>query len=68
VETRYPVMFLPGGVLPAEPAYASLLRVLGERVDVSVGEFDMVIGNAEGCMARPLSIRGHPCTRESPVR
>jgi pimeloyl-ACP methyl ester carboxylesterase len=32
VPTRYPVMLLPGGVLPAEPAYAALLHVLGDRV------------------------------------
>jgi pimeloyl-ACP methyl ester carboxylesterase len=28
----HPVLFLPGAVLPAEPAYAPLLQVLGERV------------------------------------
>ncbi len=27
------VVLLPGAVLPAEPAYAALLDVLGERVD-----------------------------------
>jgi pimeloyl-ACP methyl ester carboxylesterase len=31
VEIRYPVMLLPGGVLPAEPAFAALLQVLGGR-------------------------------------
>lgn len=29
---RHPVVLLPGVVLPAEPAYAALLQVLGERV------------------------------------
>ena len=27
--TRYPVIFLPGSVVPAEPAYAALLQALG---------------------------------------
>jgi pimeloyl-ACP methyl ester carboxylesterase len=31
-EAPYPVILLPGGVLPAEPAYASLLDALGDRV------------------------------------
>jgi pimeloyl-ACP methyl ester carboxylesterase len=33
VTARYRVVLLPGGVLPAEPAYAALLQVLGARVD-----------------------------------
>ena len=31
--TRHEVVLLPGGVLPAEPAYATLIEVLGDRVD-----------------------------------
>ena len=41
METRYPVVFLPGGVLPAEPAYAALLQVLGERVDAVAKDLEV---------------------------
>ena len=44
METRYPVMFLPGGVLPAEPAYAALLQVLGERVDAVAKDLEVYAG------------------------
>jgi pimeloyl-ACP methyl ester carboxylesterase len=33
VATRHRVVLLPGGVLPAEPAYAALLDALADRVD-----------------------------------
>ena len=38
---RHPVVLLPGGVLPAEPAYAALLEVLGERVDAAVKDLEV---------------------------
>lgn len=44
VETRYPVVLLPGGVMPAEPAYAALLHVLGERVDAVVKDLEVYSG------------------------
>ena len=34
-------MFLPGGVLPAEPAYAALLQFLGDRVDAVVKDLEV---------------------------
>ncbi len=43
--TPYPVVFLPGGVLPAEPAYASLLHVLGERVDAVAKDLEVYAGD-----------------------
>ena len=41
MESPYPVVFLPGGVLPAEPAYAALLRVLGKRVDAVTKDLEV---------------------------
>ena len=43
--TRQQVVLLPGGVLPAEPAYAALLQVLGERVDPVVKDLEVYSGN-----------------------
>ena len=34
-------MLLPGGVLPAEPAYAALLQVLGERVNAVAKDLEV---------------------------
>jgi hypothetical protein len=34
-------MLLPGGVLPAEPAYGALLHVLGERIDAVAKDLDV---------------------------
>ncbi len=39
--TRHPVVLLPGIVLPAEPAYAALLQVLGERVDAVAKDLEV---------------------------
>ena len=39
--TRHPVVLLPGVVLPAEPAYAALLDVLGERADAVVKDLEV---------------------------
>jgi len=33
---------LPGGVLPAEPAYAALLQLLGERVNAVVKDLEVL--------------------------
>jgi pimeloyl-ACP methyl ester carboxylesterase len=41
MESTYPVVFLPGGVLPAEPAYAALLRALGNRVDAVTKDLEV---------------------------
>ena len=45
METRPRVMLLPGGVLPAEPAYAALLQVLGERVDAVAKDLEVYAGD-----------------------
>lgn len=39
------VVLLPGAVLPAEPAYASLLGVLGERVDAVAKDLEVYAGD-----------------------
>ena len=39
--TRHDVVLLPGIVLPAEPAYAALLQVLGERVDAVAKDLEV---------------------------
>jgi pimeloyl-ACP methyl ester carboxylesterase len=39
--TRYRVVLLPGGVLPAEPAYAALLQVLGARVNAVAKDLEV---------------------------
>jgi pimeloyl-ACP methyl ester carboxylesterase len=44
--TRHPVVLLPGGVLPAEPAYAGLLGVLGDRVDAIAKDLEVYAGEA----------------------
>jgi pimeloyl-ACP methyl ester carboxylesterase len=41
MESAYPVVFLPGGVMPAEPAYAALLLVLGNRVDAVAKDLEV---------------------------
>jgi pimeloyl-ACP methyl ester carboxylesterase len=45
MSTRHLVVFLPGGVLPAEPAYAALLAVLGERVDAIAKDLEVYSGD-----------------------
>ncbi len=42
---RYAVVFLPGGVLPAELAYATLLHALGERVDGVAKDLEVYSGD-----------------------
>jgi pimeloyl-ACP methyl ester carboxylesterase len=44
MEARHPVVFLPGAVLPAEPAYAALLEVLGDRVDAVAKDLEVYSG------------------------
>jgi pimeloyl-ACP methyl ester carboxylesterase len=38
---RYRVVLLPGAVLPAEPAYAALLQVLGDLVDAVAKDLEL---------------------------
>ncbi len=38
-------MLLPGGVMPAEPAYAALLGVLGDRVDAVAKDLEVYFGD-----------------------
>jgi pimeloyl-ACP methyl ester carboxylesterase len=45
VATRHAVVLLPGGVLPAEPAYATLLGVLGERINAVAKDLEVYAGN-----------------------
>jgi pimeloyl-ACP methyl ester carboxylesterase len=41
VAARHQVVLLPGGVLPAEPAYAALLQVLGQRVNAVTKDLEV---------------------------
>ncbi len=43
--TRHRVVLLPGGVMPAEPAYAALLGVLGDRVDAVAKDLEVYSGD-----------------------
>jgi pimeloyl-ACP methyl ester carboxylesterase len=43
--TRHPVVLLPGGVLPAEPAYAALLQALGDRVRAVAKDLEVYAGD-----------------------
>lgn len=42
--TRHAVLLLPGGVLPADPAYAALLHALGARVDAVAKDLEVYAG------------------------
>jgi len=42
---RHRVLLLPGGVLPAEPAYAALLKVLGDRADAVAKDLEVYAGD-----------------------
>ena len=42
---RHEVVLLPGGVLPAQPAYAALLEVLGERSDAVTKDLELYSGD-----------------------
>ena len=41
MSSRHAEVLLPGGVLPAEPAYTSLLRELGDRVDAAAKDLEV---------------------------
>ena len=43
---RHCVVLLPGVVLPAEPAYAALVQVLGDRVDAVAKDLEVYAGEA----------------------
>jgi len=45
VSARHAAVLLPGGVLPAAPAYAPLLKVLGDRVDAVVKDLEVYAGD-----------------------
>jgi pimeloyl-ACP methyl ester carboxylesterase len=45
-EHRWPVVLLPGGILPAGPAYQALLAELGEEVDARAKDLEMYAGGA----------------------
>jgi pimeloyl-ACP methyl ester carboxylesterase len=44
METRYRVVLLPGGVLPAEPAFAALLQAFGDRVTAAAKDLEVYAG------------------------
>ena len=43
-EHRWPVVLLPGGILPAQPAYQALLANLGEDVDARAKDLEIYAG------------------------
>jgi pimeloyl-ACP methyl ester carboxylesterase len=43
-DERYRVLLLPGGVLPAAPAYGALLEALGGRVDAVLKDLEVYAG------------------------
>jgi pimeloyl-ACP methyl ester carboxylesterase len=43
-EHRWPVVLLPGGILPAGPAYQALLAELGDDVDARAKDLEMYAG------------------------
>jgi pimeloyl-ACP methyl ester carboxylesterase len=45
VKARPRVLLLPGSVVPAEPAYAALLQVLGDRVDAAAKDLEVYAGD-----------------------
>ena len=45
-ERRFRVLFLPGSVLPAEPAYDALFAVLGEQADAVAKDLELYAGEA----------------------
>lgn len=49
---------------PDQPMMA--VRVGHATLPMSVAEFDMMLGNAEGCMARLLWMRGHHARENRP--
>jgi pimeloyl-ACP methyl ester carboxylesterase len=65
VTTR--VVLLPGGVLPAEPAYAQLLAVLGNRVDAVAKDLE-VYAEAQPPPAFHLGIEVDGILREADAR
>lgn len=42
----WPVVLLPGGILPAQPAYQALLAELGNDVDARAKDLEMYLGEA----------------------
>jgi pimeloyl-ACP methyl ester carboxylesterase len=45
MQTRYRAVLLPGGVLPAEPAFTALLQAFGERVTAVAKDLEVYAGD-----------------------
>src|SRR4051794_31524182 len=43
-QRRFRIVLLPGSVLPADPAYAALLDVLGDRVEAVAKDLEVYAG------------------------
>jgi pimeloyl-ACP methyl ester carboxylesterase len=61
---RHEVILLPGSVLPAEPAYAALLVVLGDRVDAVSKDLE-VYATDEPPAQYSLELEGRGIVREA---
>jgi pimeloyl-ACP methyl ester carboxylesterase len=61
---RHRVVFLPGAVLPAEPAYAALLQVLGDHVDAVTKDLE-AYANDEPPLGFNLGIEAAGVLREA---
>ena len=44
-ERRWPIILLPGGILPAQPAYQALLAELGDDVEARTKDLEMYSGS-----------------------
>jgi pimeloyl-ACP methyl ester carboxylesterase len=64
---RHRVVLLPGVVLPAEPAYAALLQVLGERVDAVAKDLE-VYADDRPPLGFDLGMEAAGVVREADVR
>jgi pimeloyl-ACP methyl ester carboxylesterase len=67
VSTRHAVVLLPGGVLPAEPAYAALLAALGDSVDALAKDLE-VYGGEQPPPGYSLDNEVEGIVREAAVR
>ena len=64
---RHAVVLLPGIVLPAEPAYAALLQVLGERVEAVAKELE-IYGSDQPPPGYGLDVEAQGVLREADAR
>ena len=66
---RHRVVLLPGSVLPAEPAYAALLDVLGKRVDAVPKNLEVYAGTGHRrATASGMEVEGLSRSRRSRLR